>query len=195
MIKFSRTGVAALLLFLFGCAAKQIPPQAVKPWIPQQELHSISGLAEVDIKARGRTESFQAAFLAKQPNRLRIQILDDLGQEQALLVANGQEVLWRNRKEGIQKILPQDAEVLKKTLRLPLGLEEFITRILGGIPTPGNSTGSSHYQIQTDDLEDGPGGPYPMYWIWSFRKPKATLSFHFSHVKLNAPLDEGKFDF
>jgi outer membrane lipoprotein-sorting protein len=178
-----------------ACAVKQLPPQTAKPWIPRKPLHSLSGFADVDIKSGGRSESFQAALLAERPNRLRIQILDDLGREQALLVANGHQVLWLNRREGIKKILAQDPEVLKKTLRLPVGLEEFIARLLGGnSPTP-NPNSKSPYQIYTEELEETSEGPYPKQWTWNFRRPKATLSFLFSQVKLNPRLDADKFDF
>jgi hypothetical protein len=148
----------------------------------------------VDLVVRGRSESFQAALIAQSPNRLRIQILDELGREQALLVANGREVLWLNRREGIQKILPQDPEVLKKTLRLPMGLEEFVARLLEGNSPEQNPKSGSRYQILTEDLAETPQGPYPRQWTWNFRRPKAKLSFVFSQVKLNPILDPGKFD-
>jgi outer membrane lipoprotein-sorting protein len=184
-----------LVLLLPACAPKQIGPQAAKPWIPQQPLHSLAGFAEVDIKARGRAESFQAALIAELPNRLRIQILDDLGQERAVLVANGREVMWWDRREGTQKILPQDPQALKKTLRLPIGLEEFVNALLEGTKPQQKDTASSGYQVATEAVEDTPQGPYPRQWTWTFRKPKATLSFLFSQLKLNTSLDARKFDF
>lgn len=189
-------GVLVILVLLFSaCAPKQKGPQASKPWIPHSPLKSLAAYAEVDLKVRGRSESFQAALLAQQPNRLRIQVLDEIGQEQALLVANGHQVMWRNRREGIQKILPQDPQVLRKTLRLPLGLEEFVARLLEGTQPNQNGTASIGYQIVTDDMEDTPLGPYPRQWTWTFRKPKATLSFLFSQLKLNPPVQAEKFDF
>jgi outer membrane lipoprotein-sorting protein len=190
------TGVLVILILLLpACAPRQKGPQATKPWIPQRPLHSLAGFAEVDLKTRGRSESFQAALLAQGPNRLRIQILDELGQERALLVANGHEVMWWDRREGIQKILPQDPQVLRKTLRLPLGLEEFVALLLNGTAPQQNATTTSSYQIETEEVEDTPEGPYPRQWTWTFRKPKATLSFVFSKLKLNPPLEAGKFNF
>lgn len=184
-----------LLLGMGACASKQKGPEVVRPWTPRTPLQSLAALADVDVKARGKTESFQAALLAQSPNRLRIQILDDLGQEQALLIANGRQVMWWNRRDGIQKILPQDPTVLKKTLKLPLGLEEFIARLLEGTSLGQNSLEHPQYQIVTEELEDTPEGPYPRQWTWNFRKPKATLSMFFSQLKLNPQLKAGKFDF
>lgn len=191
-VTLAMTGAA--LFLLSSCATKQVPPQTAKPWIPQQQLYSISGLADVDIKVRGRTRSFQAALIAEHPNRLRIIILDDLGREQATLVANGREVMWVNRRDGVETIFPQDPDSLKKTLRLPMELEEFVAHLLQGNSSDA-APSSSRYQIFTEDLEATPQGPYPRQWTWNFRKPKAVLSFLFSQVKLNSPLEPGRFDF
>jgi outer membrane lipoprotein-sorting protein len=190
------TSTGLVLIFsLFACATKQKGPEVARPWIPPSPLQSLAGFADVDIKTHGRSESFQAALLAQSPNLLRIQILDDLGQEQALLVANGREVMWKDRREGTQQIFPQDPKVLKKTLHLPVALEEFIARLLEGTSPKQYPTTNPGYQIVTDAVEATPAGPYPRQWTWIFRKPKATLVMVFSQLKLNPHLGAGKFVF
>lgn len=156
-------------------------------------LHSLSAWAEVDLSVKGRAESFQAALLAEGPDRLRIQILDDLGREKALLIANGRQVYWWNRREGGPQIYPQDPKVLRKTLKLPLGVQEFIAQLLEG--TAAQDGHNNSYQIVVEEISRTEEGLFPRLWTWYFSKPKATLSVLFSHLRLNPVLGAEKFDF
>ena len=137
-----------LFLALSSCAPKQSKPSVARPIVltetiqkalnsltqPPIPLDSLSGFAEVEVEVRGRKQFMQMALLAQEPNRLRISLLDDLGQEQGRLVADGHRVLWINHREGIWEHLPQGDHSLKRVLKLPLTVEEFIQRILVKVP-------------------------------------------------------------
>jgi len=98
------------------------------------ELPGLSAFVQVKLSAGGKSELFDAALLARPPDKLFLQILDDLGQERARVVADGASVLFFDAQENRYERLPQDGEALKKTLRLPLSVEELIDRLLKRLP-------------------------------------------------------------
>ncbi|MDL1871927.1 hypothetical protein FBR05_06950 [Deltaproteobacteria bacterium PRO3] len=98
------------------------------------ELPGLSAFVQVKLSAGGKNELFDAALLASPPDKLYLQILDDLGQERARVVADGAQVLFFDAQENRYERIPQDGEALKKTLRLPLSVEELIDRLLKRLP-------------------------------------------------------------
>lgn len=100
----------------------------------QAELPGLSAFVQVKLSAGGKSELFDAALLARPPDKLFLQILDDLGQERARVVADGAQVLFFDAQENRYERIPQDGEALKKTLRLPLSVEELIDRLLKRLP-------------------------------------------------------------
>lgn len=152
-------------------------------------LTSLSALVEASVERRGRRRSFQAALLVKGPNLLRISLLDDLGQEIATLVADGNQVLWWDRERNDMEVFPQDGEELKKTLRLPLGVHEFVKILLEG---PKARPNDATYELTTQNFQDDP--VYPRNWLWQFRKPRADLEIDFVDLVANPDLTPERFD-
>lgn len=99
--------------------------------LPSLKIRSLSGLAQVSLEGHGRRESFDIALKMEAPDRLEIQVMDDLGQVQSSLKADGVEVIWQDFSTGEVRRFPQDAEALQKTWRLPLTVESFIAALLG----------------------------------------------------------------
>lgn len=136
----------ALLAALLACA--KAPPRtaldaATSAGLQQEldayarrraELPGLSAFVQVKLSAGGKSELFDAALLARPPDKLFLQILDDLGQERARVVADGASVLFFDAQENRYERIPQDGEALKKTLRLPLSVEELIDRLLKRLP-------------------------------------------------------------
>lgn len=177
-------------LLALGCAPKKVKPITAASYPAFPKIQTLSGLAEIDVNAKGKMRSFQAAFLIEKPNRLRISILDDMGQEHAGLIANGQEVLYWDDHSGKEKLLPQNGEALRKTLKLPLGVNEFIALLLLG---PHSEVPLGTYSVKLQNYQETDQGPYPFHWTWNFLRPKAQMDFQFVSLKLNPELSPDKF--
>lgn len=147
----------------------------------QQTQHeSLKGFGQVQIKAKGRTENFDAALLVQYPNKLLITVLDDLGQERFRLVANGEQVLWYEVGANDFSLVAQEEKSLQRALKLPLSVEEFISRLLGIFPedTPleylkAEGNPSPRYEItrRQDRLEIGQE-PIRLMRFTAFRSDK-----------------------
>lgn len=188
-----RTYPLLILIVLFvglGCAPKKVKPITPASYPAFPKIISLSGLAEVDLMAKGKQRSFQAALLIEKPNRLRISLLDEMGQEHAGLIANGQKVFYWNDHTGKEKLLPQDGEALKKTLKLPLGVNEFIDLLLRG---PASDLPPANYTVRLQDYQETTQGSYPFHWTWQFLRPKAQMDFQFVSLNLNPRLSSEKF--
>jgi outer membrane lipoprotein-sorting protein len=101
----------------------------------QNKLHSLSAFVQVKLQIKGKNESFDAAILMSLPNKLRIEVLDDLGQVSSRIVADGSHVLYVDANAGEYALLDQETQALKKILHLPLSVEEFIFRMLLKFPS------------------------------------------------------------
>ena len=145
--RFLQRGTLLLLCLGLIACVKAAPRTAANPEVlPKLEaelaefarwrdgIPALSGFVQVKIEAGSHRELFDAALLAKPPNLLYLQILDDLGQERARLVADGTRVLFYDAQENQYELWPQNAAALKKTLRLPLSVEELIARLLMQVP-------------------------------------------------------------
>ena len=96
----------------------------------QNELHSLSAYIQFSVDAKGKHQSMNAALLISAPNKLRIEILDDLGQLHSRLIADGSQVLWYDADEDSYALISQQDQAMKKILQLPISIEEFIQRML-----------------------------------------------------------------
>jgi len=119
-------------------ASQKISPsvtQTLRTWEKTQEnIQNLSGYAEVQVKGKGRLENFEAAILARAPNQLSITLLDDLGQQRFQLIADGRVVIWYEDNGSNFQRVPQEGQALKKALKLPLSVHEFIARLFLRLP-------------------------------------------------------------
>ncbi|HCU23443.1 MAG TPA: hypothetical protein DF383_00360 [Deltaproteobacteria bacterium] len=157
MKKNLRSLLILLLLFsFFGCV--KAPPRTALDAeqsrsiaerlknLPQDS--SLSAFVQVKVQGGGRSEIFDAALLVLPPNRLLIQILDELGQERLKVVADGSQVLFYDATEAMYSLFPQKPEALKKTLRLPIEIEALVDRLLRRLPP------SSILSVEAADAEN-----------------------------------------
>jgi len=149
-------GCLFLSLFLFLGACVKAPPRSSSDparlqhaselrsafEAKSQSLAGLKAYAQVRVRGGGKTESFDAAILIGTPDKLRVEILDDLGQTRLRLIADGVQVFWEDLNQGTQETLVQDEKALQKTLRLPIRIEDFIQRMLLEFPQ-GNILGSA----------------------------------------------------
>lgn len=145
---FYSFAISSLLFLLQACAPKQQAPQVLMPLdqapavfqaleILREEAmkrQSVSGLVDLEIRARSRWQESQAAFRITAPNQLSLNFLDDFGQVYARLEANGHEVTWHQTTMGPPKRYPQNSKVLQKIFGLKLSVGELINRLLLKIP-------------------------------------------------------------
>lgn len=146
---FRRLVLIALALGAAACV--KAPPQTAGVPLPlgqaqalladyqnRPALRSLSAFADASVEYRGRKEFFSAAILAQSPNRLRIELMDDLGQTLARLSSDGSNVVWWDSRSGeTQSFAPGDP-ALQKAFRIPLSVEDFVSRLLLQIPKDEN---------------------------------------------------------
>src|SRR4030095_4389221 len=82
-------------------------------------LQSLSAFADVTVEYRGKKEFFNAAVLAQAPARLRIELLNDLGETWGRLVSNGDRVTWWDARRGETLEFSHDDPALQKAFRIP----------------------------------------------------------------------------
>src|SRR5262249_14085607 len=143
----------------------------------REEIPALSAYMKVKSGARSRRELFDVAVLAKPPNRLYLQFLDDLGQERFRVVADGREVLFYDARDHTYQLLRQDDAALQKTLRIPVSVEELIDRLLLRIPArivasvqspaPPNRWGVSDWVQRDGDLLGMGGVPLSLVYYES----------------------------
>jgi len=100
-----------------------------------QSRNTLTAFAQATLQVGGRKELFDAALLVRAPDQLFIQILDELGQERAHLVADGTGVIFWDAQKNQERRFSQDPEALKKALRLPLSVEDLIAQLLMRFPS------------------------------------------------------------
>lgn len=129
--------------------------------LPNRKIQHLSGLAQVSLEGHGRHESFDIALKIEAPDRLEIQVMDDLGQVQSSLKADGAEVFWQDFVSRDTRRFPQNADVFQKTWGLPLTVEAFIAAMLGHLDpeeaieqVEALAREQSHALLQIDRVDD-----------------------------------------
>lgn len=134
-------------------------------------------------------DSFDAALLIQAPDKMRIEILDDLGQVVSRLVADGSELLWYDPQAEEYSKISQEKNSLKKFFRLPISVEDFIQGMLIG----SLKVEKSRYLVRY-----GPAwstqNPYPKEILWEFSRPKVRLNLTMQDPVTDAALALDKFD-
>lgn len=183
---FSWLALLGVCLFFFSACSKTPPRSALDAAISanlqrqlealsreREQIPGISAFAQVKLSAGGRSELFDAALLARPPDKLYLQILDDLGQERARVVADGAQVLFFDAQENRYEQFPQNSEALKKTLKLPLSVEELIDRLLARLPPQNTAQWSATKENEDHDLH---------YWV---RRDQDRLGLQATPLRLS----------
>ncbi|HEX5033605.1 MAG TPA: DUF4292 domain-containing protein, partial [bacterium] len=93
-------------------------------------LDYLSAYTTVRIQRGKQSRHFDAALEVAAPNRLALRVLDDLGQELAQVVADGETVYYYENRSGRSRRFVQDEQALRKALRLPLSVDDLVDRLL-----------------------------------------------------------------
>ncbi len=99
-------------------------------FVQQHTLQSLSGWITLTVTYKDQASTYEGAFLLRSPNQMHLEILDDLGQAQVRVIANGKKVYWWSAKKNKSKILKQNQKVLKKIFKLPLKVDDLLTVLL-----------------------------------------------------------------
>jgi hypothetical protein len=152
----SRPILLALFFLAFVTACAKAPPQtsssgagrqAVDPELAeklglavreiaanQSGLDYLSAFAQVSVERGKQRRLFDAVLQVAKPNRLSLQVLNDLGQEIARVVADGETVYFHENESGRSERFAQNSDALRKTLRLPLSIDDLVDRLLLRLP-------------------------------------------------------------
>ncbi|HKX13394.1 MAG TPA: DUF4292 domain-containing protein, partial [bacterium] len=96
----------------------------------QAKLDYLSAFAQVSVERGKQRRLFDAVLQVAAPNRLSLQVLNDLGQEVATVVADGETVYFHDNESGRTERFVQNGDALRKTLRLPLSVDDLVDRLL-----------------------------------------------------------------
>ncbi len=168
----------------------------------QNPFASLSAYVQVNLQVKKKTQSFDVALLLESPDKLHLEILDDLGQVHYRIIADGSQILWHDAQANRYTLLEQDEKALKKILKLPLTVTEFIQRMLLQIPEEKKTKDKKFlYCVRYGNFTSlefsntpGTGNFFPQIMDWEFKKPKITMHLELSAVEINVPFSPEKFD-
>jgi len=226
--------ILSLVLCLFACA--KAPPKVSLDALSReraehllsaltqssQQFKGLKAFAQVRVQSGGRVETFDAAVLINPPRQLRIEIMDDLGQTRARLIADGTQVHFEDLQRGTEDNFEQNDKALQKTLHLPIPIEEFIARMLLRIPEAALTgaeparlmlqnfdldvepqlprlkavkkiKGPGAYQIAYGNYSSSPASAYPQEIAWSFKNPKIDLRLSLKDLATDQSISPSKF--
>jgi len=121
----------------------------------QAEIEYLSAFAQVSVERGKQRRLFDAVLQVAPPNRLSLLVLNDLGQEMARVVADGETVYFHESESGKTQRFAQDQDALRKTLRLPLSIDDLVDRLLLRLPS------SPILQVE----QELSAGELPPYWV------------------------------
>ncbi len=183
----SRTSYFLLfMLFLFGSACSKTPPRTSHELPPSYTTQKLSAYSQVRIERKGKAEFFDAAFKIIAPNQLTLKMLDDLGEVRLSLVADGDQITYQSGDEYQQ--IPQNEDSLKKTLHLPLTVEEFVRRMLETEnPSYEKSENSKKwkYRVHYREYSQVSKKQFPHQIEWEFRKPHVRILMNLSEIEID----------
>jgi outer membrane biogenesis lipoprotein LolB len=147
-------GIRALLLSVLvmtgvnGCAGFFQPPPSdaaaareVARWRGHNsDLTQFKGLFRIQIKTHDQTLSLRAALAAVRPGRLRVELLNPLGQPLSSLAGDGEQIYWVSQQDRKLYRFKQSPTALEPIIHIPIGIEAFIEALSGRPPLPAYST-------------------------------------------------------
>ncbi len=153
--------IAALAALGFAACVKAPPRSALQPpqagderWLGEvrgRALKSLKSYAQVKAEHGNQSQSFDAAIVMQAPDRLKIEVINDLGETLLRLDADGERVVYENLREGTRDEIAQSQLAFQKVFKLPLSLEEFIavlSRLIPDAPIVGVGETSGHREIE-----------------------------------------------
>ncbi|KJS29052.1 MAG: hypothetical protein VR64_21715 [Desulfatitalea sp. BRH_c12] len=142
---------------LNGCAWLTQPPQndavaqqMVGRWMQNNSgLKSFKGLMQLQIEAQGRSMRGRAAFAAVLPDRLRVELLNTIGQPLFSLASDGEKITLISMQEHVIRHLEPSSGALEPLIGIPLGVEDLLSVLIGRPPLPDFAAA----QAVRDDIE------------------------------------------
>jgi outer membrane biogenesis lipoprotein LolB len=154
---------AAILIIIMilatGCTHILPPPQDDGP--ARQVLDRLVGnnaglthfkaLGHIRMDSGGTKQSGRVAVAAVFPNKLRADWLNITGQPLVSVAGNGETIHIWNASDAKMHRLRQSPKALAKLIRIPLGIDEFQSIIIGRPPLPSHS--AVQYKESHDDVD------------------------------------------
>jgi outer membrane biogenesis lipoprotein LolB len=152
-------GLTAFLV-LNGCAWLMAPPQSdpeatqhLTRWAEHNAgLKRFKGLLRVQIKAQGQTLNGRAALAGIIPDRLRVELLQTLGQPITSLVGDGTTIRVHAVSEGRFYQWDQTGSALERFIHVPVGIDALLEVLSGRPPLPAYV--AAQMDAKTEDARD-----------------------------------------
>jgi outer membrane biogenesis lipoprotein LolB len=148
-----------LMLVLSGCASLMAPPREdpagralLENLIYQNpDLSQFKGLLRMRLKTDQQSFSGRAAWVTALPDRLRVQLLNMLGQPLTSLAGDGEQLTLRSYTDQSFYRLRQTRTALEKLVQIPIGIRDLNQLLAGRPPLPEFET----VQVSSDMPEEG----------------------------------------
>ncbi|MBI5064198.1 MAG: DUF4292 domain-containing protein [Desulfatitalea sp.] len=147
----------SVLLILNGCAWLIAAPESdsaarqhLSRWTEHNAgLKQFKGLLRVQIKAEGQTLNGRAALAGIVPDRLRVELLNTLGQPITSLGGDGTTIRVHAVSEGRFYRWDQSGTALERFIHVPLGIAALLEILSGRPPLPAHA--AAQMSAETED--------------------------------------------
>ncbi|MDA8141386.1 MAG: lipoprotein insertase outer membrane protein LolB [Desulfobacteraceae bacterium] len=128
-----------MALCLNGCAGFFQPPasdesaaQLVAQWRGQnKELTRFKGIFRIRIQTKDQTLNLRAALAAALPDRLRVELLNPLGQPLSSLASDGAQISIVSMEDRKYYHVKQSPTALEPFIHIPIGVEALLETLCG----------------------------------------------------------------
>lgn len=156
--KVGLRGILILSILLFSLSCAKTPkismdikgtgplPAGIQDFLTQtSKMKTLKGFAEITVNFKGRIKKMDVAILAKAPNKLRIEFLDEFAGVVASVIATDESLVYSDSK-GVSVFRGEDAErYFEKITFMPWNARELINVILGSLPKDVDATKNFFY--------------------------------------------------
>jgi outer membrane biogenesis lipoprotein LolB len=136
--------LGAVIAAAQGCAWLVRPPledaaarQQVAQWAAHNaDLGPLKGLMRIQIEAGGQSVRGRAAWAAVPPDRLRLEMLNPLGQPWVSLAGDGRTITLYSFADREFHRFAQSRKALERLIQVPAGIEDLLDILAGRPPVP-----------------------------------------------------------
>lgn len=122
-----------------GCAWLVKPPQdqavarqCVEDWLSQNTaLTQFKGMMRIQMQSQDGRLNSRAAFVAAIPDRLRVELLNPIGQPLSSFASDGEAISILSAPHQRFYSLKQTPTALKRLIHVPIGVRDFIDILCG----------------------------------------------------------------
>ena len=148
--------ILAVLFVIFGCGHFFKTPED-HPYARQllrqieeinADLTSFKGIAHMTMNANKQTTSGRIAIASQLPDKIRVELLNPLGQPLTSLSGDGKKITLFIRSENKIYHLRQSTNALERLIHIPIKIEELHQAILGRVSFATNES------VQLENIED-----------------------------------------